>query len=213
MNKLSLTALSLLVLPAICAADFTYRAGIELGQQQFEREQRDMNQSRGSRILTAQDSTIKADLLPGLYAETAWRAHPSLEVYAAYRYAHTGDVSAAIDRAAFSDGTVLTGISQDVPELTLNTFTLGGRWTHAFSADWQASVEAMVNSQRLSCDFNLCSEQGNYNETSHRFETFGASLGVAYRITEQVSAQLKAGWESSEEYRITGYGFGLRYGF
>lgn len=213
MKKLSLAALPLLALPALCSADLAYRAGVDLSQQQFEREQRNMNLSRGGKILDAQDSTLQADLLPGLYAEAAWRARSSLEVFAAYRYAHTGDASATIDRAAFDDGTVATGIALDVPALTLDTLTLGGRWRHPLAEGWQASIEATASSQHLACDTSLCGERGAYAESAHRFETLGAGLGIACQLTGQVSTQLTARWERGDEYVITGIGAGLYYGF
>lgn len=213
MKSSHLAALALLALPALASADLAYRVGVDLGQQEFEREQRDMNMSRGGLILDDQDSTLQADLLPRLYAEAAWSALPALELFAAYSHAQADDVDATIDRATFTNGTMVTGLAMEVSSLTVRGFTVGGRWTHRLDSGWLAEAEATASSLRLSCDFNLCGQQGAFGETAHRFETFGANLGIGYRINEQLDALLKARWETSDEYTITGYGLGLRYGF
>ncbi|MDF2447239.1 MAG: hypothetical protein K0S46_2475 [Moraxellaceae bacterium] len=213
MKNSHLAALALLALPALASADLAYRVGVDLGPQEFEREQRGMNLSRGGVILDAQDSTLQADLLPRLYAEAAWTALPALDLFAAYSHAQADDVDATVDRATFSNGTSVTGLAMDVPTLTVRGVTLGGRWTHRLGAEWLAEAEATASSLRLSCDSSLCGKQGAFTETAHRFETFGATLGIGYRINEQLDALLKARWETSDEYTITGYGLGLRYGF
>jgi hypothetical protein len=213
MKNSHLAALALLALPALANADLTFRVGIDLGPQEFEREQRGMNMSRGGRILDEQDSTLQARLLPRLSAEAAWQALPSLDLFAAYSHAQADDVDATIDRATFTNGATVTGLTMDVPTLTVRGVTLGGRWTHQLGAGWLTEAEATASSLRLSCDFNLCGKQGAFDETAHRFETFGATLGIGYRINEQLDALLKARWETSDEYTITGYGLGLRYGF
>lgn len=202
-----------LALPAPARADLAYRVGVDLGAQEFEREQRDMNVARGGRVLVAQDSTLQARLLPRLSAEAAWQALPALDLFAAYSHAQANDVAASIDRATFADGSYVTGLDVDVPRLTLRGFTLGARWTRPLAADWRAEAEATASSLRLSCDLHLCGEQGAFFETAHRFESMGATLGLGYRLTEQLDALLKARWETSEEYTISGYGLGLRYSF
>lgn len=213
MKNLQLAALALLALPTLASADLTYRVGVDLGQQEFEREQRDMNLSRGGLILDEQDSTLQADLLPRLYAEAAWTALPSLELFGAYSHAQADDVDATIDRATFTNGSMVTGLAMDVPTLTVRGLTVGGRWTHGLGAGWLAEAEATASSLRLSCDYILCGKQGIFGETAHRFESVGASLGIGYRINAQIDVLLKARGETSDEYTITGYGLGLRYGF
>lgn len=213
MKKACLAALALAALPALSTADVTFRAGFDLSQQSIEREQRGLNVNRGGRILVEQDLTLEADLLPQVFAEAAWRVHPSTELFTSYAFAHTDSPDGTIDRAVFTTGEYVLDMERDIPTLTQHRLSLGARWTSRLNDSWHVEGEVAVSGILLNCDDSLCSAEGDPRKDEDSFVPIGAKIGLGYRLTEELEALLRAGWDTEDEYEITSYGLGLRYTF